>query len=172
MSYLSFGAFSIIGKLDDRQLRLLGWRLVKYGSDHNIYLIIGCNITQKDVLEMIKRTIGDQPKSALAFLATASPLEDTSDGLISPYALVTSGSGADMKAIEQSLQRLQTTFQAALGEDTIQEVVFCITEGFDTNFRTVFTTVSDFKFIASRILVDNKSWWPSVKFIVRRDAVT
>lgn len=170
MSYLCFGEFGLSGPLDGQVLQQLSWRLLKHGADQDICLLLGCNIPQPDVFEVLGVEKSAIPTSALPFLATASPLEDTSDSLLGPDTLVVVGLGTDMQEIERSLRRLQALFGAVLRESAVQTVTFYITEGFDTEFIPVLASVSEFHMKAASILRENDNWWPSLKFIVRRDA--
>ncbi len=166
MSYLTFGEFAFSGSIDRGCVEALSWRLFKHGADHGVYLLFGCNIPQSIVFEMLGAQKGDPPTGLLPFLATASPLDDTSDALLSPYALVGS-SGTDASQIERSLQQLQAVFSAAFAESDIQTVTLFITEGFDNTFAPVFTSVDEFAQAAARIFTD-RGTWPSVRFVIRR----
>lgn len=169
MSYLTFGEFVFRERLDSAHLQALSWRLLKYGVDRDVCLLLGCNIPQRIVFEMLGVQKSDPFTAALPFLATASPLDDTSDALLSPYTRV-GPSGTDVHGIGRVLQHFQEVFAAALGEGVVRTITFFITEGFDTDFTPVFTGVGEFQRIAADMLRDNGTW-PSASFVIQREKV-
>jgi hypothetical protein len=167
MSYLAFGEFVFHESLDTSQLETLSWRLFKYGVDQDVCLFLGCNIPQQIVFEMLGVKGSDLPTAALPFLATGSPLDDTSDALLSPYARV-GLAGTDMHEIVRALQQLHGVFAAALGESAVRTITFFITEGFDTDFTPVLASVDEFQQAAAAMFRENGTW-PSARFVIQSE---
>ena len=130
MSYLTFGEFALGDGTDRAAVEALAWRLFKHGAEQDVCLLFGCNIPQAIVFEMLGTQKPEPPTAVLPFLATASPLDDTSDGLVSPYSRI-GPSGTDCLGVGESLQRLQSVFSVGLAESGIRAVTLFITEGYE-----------------------------------------
>ncbi|MEW6562427.1 MAG: hypothetical protein AB1400_04265 [Pseudomonadota bacterium] len=129
MSYLVCGSITLV-EASPQERERVARRASSQALQVGMALQLGCNIVQPLVSEIVARS--DNP-SALPFLVTASPLGDTSDDLVSPYALV----GPEGEArFRQHAKAMTTFFRSLADEDHVQRVDLYVVDGFDISIPT------------------------------------
>jgi hypothetical protein len=159
MSYLCFGRIDFASRCSPE----ISWSLVKKGLDEGLFVALWPNIVQTPVLEMLEAS-GWRRGNTCAFLLTGSPVEDTSDSLISPFELATERILANFGRIERWLQRVEEACRP-------RAIALFMTEGFDDHFREISASTDN---IASTLggLLREQDELPSVQLRIEmnRDA--
>ena len=137
MSYFLFGAVEHSSQEDNLDLDM-AWQLVKTGIRNNLFLFIGPSIYQENVNEMILKQAGFK---GISFLITGSPLENTSDSLISPYQ----HPGTWHDSLSDCVSRLSNWASEVLRLNGVVGITLGMTEGYDTNFEELSLTLEDFQ---------------------------
>jgi len=70
--------------LPENEREELAFGLSKAALAQRLHLQLGCNIVQKEVFEILKRSEGGLSDLDIAFLLTDSPLSNTSDEIVNP----------------------------------------------------------------------------------------
>lgn len=128
MSYFLFGVVRLAG-LTEGELDEFGWRMVGAGSELRLFVLVGPNVTQppvRDILREFDQLGGDH----VPFMLTTSPLRDTSHELISPNQVA----GGDLRVVRDSLGRVGTWLERVSGLAGVRGIQLFTSEGYDTSF--------------------------------------
>ncbi len=91
--------------------------------------MLSYNIKQDNVAEMLLK-FGITNTTATPFLITASPMEDTSDTLISPYNNAPA-------VIFDNFRRIEGWISRVLRQPGVEAILLFLTEGYDTEFEEI-----------------------------------
>ena len=127
MSYFVCGSiFLLDGSLEEREV--FARRASMQALQQDMALQLGCNVVQSFVL----RTVGTLQTglTSIPYLLTKSPLRDTSDELVSPYALVGANGEHEFR---RNANALTGFFKALLNEKLVQRVELFVVDSFDNS---------------------------------------
>ena len=130
MSHFVFGSIqrSELGEPGDAHDEF-AWQLVRTAFDAHVFALVGANVTQRPVLDVL-REHGLLGHNDVPFLLTASPARDTSDELISPYQ----ESEPDSHGILESLRHIGDWLGRISGLPTVGSIHLFTSEGYDVVF--------------------------------------
>jgi hypothetical protein len=127
MSYFLFG--SLTTEPSQKESDDLAWRLADAASSLRLFVLLGPNIHQHVVLDIL-RTRGLLTDKHLPLLLTRSPLCDTSEELLADYIAAEDEPGS----VISSLNRVSDWLRAVLLIPSVCEVHLLISDGFDDAF--------------------------------------
>lgn len=128
MSYFSFGYVSLARQsgMDEA-----AWELVRSAQQAKLYVACGANIVQRPVREMLATRV-EAAEYGISFFVTGGPLQDTSDSLISPYAV---GHGSD--GVLRGVRRIESWFRLFANVLQPKRIRLLMTEGYDDSFQHI-----------------------------------
>jgi hypothetical protein len=130
MSYLACG--SILLTVSSREIKEAVARSASIRAlETGMALQLGCNIVQPLVFEVVGRY--NEDTCVVPFLLTASPLDDTSDRLVSPYVLI--GEEGD-RTFQRNAKSLELFFSSLLDHKYLQRIDLYVVDSFDESFET------------------------------------
>jgi hypothetical protein len=144
MSYFVFGQIRYSDDFAEGALVKSAWHVVKCGYDVGLYMSLGYNIIQRDVREMVPETCG-VGGVRIPFLLLSTPLENTSENLVSPFDL-------SPEDILRNLHLVERWVSGVRNDVGVQGITLILTEGYDDQFEKVSVQTEDMpSLIASKI---------------------
>ncbi len=143
MSHFLCGKFGFKSHLPVERQEEFSFRLTEAALSNQLALQLGCNIVQEIVFEILKMEWATSDAKELPFLVTASPLADSSDGLISPDTLALPPDLYYAK-LGENLQRLIKFLTSINEPGLLSTVTVVFSEGFDDNYEEIVTSADLF----------------------------
>ena len=141
MSYFVFGQIRYSGGLTESECESSSWHAIKVGHDLSLYVTLACNIVQEVVHEMLLKH-GDDSRTTTPFVVTGSPLDNTSDNLVSPFQLTPEG-------VQSNLQKIEQWICEVFRGGTVKRVMLFLTEGYDDQFERLEISPSEVRSLLS-----------------------
>lgn len=163
MSYFIFGSIKYQNGLSENEISDLSWKIIKESLKNRLFILLGFNVKVEIVKSMLKEQDPEIDKS-LRFLITESPIEDTSDSLLSPFDPKTSF----LDLLNQKFLLLETFLKDILEIQNILSIRVYITEGHDNNFIKKEVEIKNF---AALLLIETKDSIydiPSISILLKK----
>jgi hypothetical protein len=165
MSYFICGKLFFKNNITKNELEKLTWVILNEAILNNLYIGIGCNISQLIVFEILNQDELGKGVASLPFLITGNPLHDTSDEIISPYVLDFGGKSY-LASLRDNLNKLSVFFKTLFNKNVITNFIIFFSEGIDTEYEKIDTNINSFvDDIYNKCNVDDI---PSLKIIVKK----
>ncbi|WHI46256.1 hypothetical protein [Microbulbifer sp. VAAF005] len=132
MSYFSFG--EIFFDSPEHDVISVSFELVQLALSSNLYVLLGCNIPQKVVFEMLDKE-RQLFNDSMPFLLTATPLSDVSDELISPYALVEDDDSCQSSSLFSGINKIRSFLEGVIKVAEVEAVDIYFSEGYAEEFN-------------------------------------
>jgi hypothetical protein len=132
MSFLVFGEIVHGSGIGNKGLEGLAWDIFQRGVDNHLYVMMDANIYGETVWEMLAKQ-GGSKKPRITFLITNSPMENTSEELMSPSYFGDDRAGI----VSANLRKISNWVGAVLAFDHVDNLILFVTENYDISFKAI-----------------------------------
>lgn len=137
MSYFLFGVVRLVGPAEG-EFDEFGWQMVGAGSEVRLFVLVGPNVMQPPVRDILREQDLLGPHD-IPFMVTTSPLRETSHELISPNHVA----GGDLRGVRDSLGRVGKWIDRVAKLRGVRGIQLFTSEGYDTSFDECESTPAD-----------------------------
>jgi hypothetical protein len=147
MSHFAFGMVVHAPNISTTDEEALAWKIVENGVKYHVYVKLRANIYVREFLDLLwESDLADGPH--IDFQITASPLDNTSNGLVRPTNIEKNNTNM----AHTSLENVSDWINSLIVVEDVSKVFLYVTESFDVSYKIVKSKSNDILKVLKRQL--------------------